>query len=168
MRQAVHTWITRDIKDDIPPEAVPTTNIIPIIPKIKTAKKTHNLVNYQALADARGIFSRRFSEILKIYTEDMEVYIKQIEQALSKKRVIDVVLPAHTIKSSCQRMGAQQVADLAQNMEKIAKEMINATRKEDIVYLENELQRLAITFDQTLPLLQKEVSNDQDIATELK
>lgn len=60
---------------------------------------------------------KKFDVLLSFYRTDTADYLDQIRQALAAGEIDDAILPAHTIKSSSQMLGAVGLSALAELME---------------------------------------------------
>ena len=113
------------------------------------------LIDSAALAEAKSILKDKFSDLLVCYIDDVLDYIGQMESALAQQDAEAIVRPAHTIKSTSKRMGARRVADLARDLEILAREAANTNRLDETP-IKSGIQKISAAFEQTRRLLQAE------------
>ena len=71
------------------------------------------LADFERTRDAM----KRFDLLISLYRTDTAEYLRLIREALTVGSYADALLPAHTIKSSSQMVGASGLSALAENME---------------------------------------------------
>lgn len=163
LKEAVFTWLgTPPVPDAVSSRLPVKSNIIPLNASAKSAAKPagNMLVNHEAVKEARLTFKGRYAEMLALYGEDTQQYLAQIHQALLEQKVEAVILPAHTIKSSSLRMGADAVSHAAKSMEIAAQEMVSGKRPPDVAALQQELADMEELYKRSLPLLENEAGRD--------
>lgn len=78
------------------------------------------LINMEAAEESRKVFKNNYNTMLRYYLEDTENYLKEIASAFANQDITSAIRPAHTIKSTSARMGAQYLSVLAKDMEQKA------------------------------------------------
>ncbi|WP_224408332.1 hybrid sensor histidine kinase/response regulator [Afifella sp. IM 167] len=78
------------------------------------------LIDIAAFKRARASITK-FETLVSFYSNDTAEYLETIRAALASGRIEDAVMPAHTIKSSSQIVGASALAYLAEAFEKRAR-----------------------------------------------
>ncbi|MEO8618153.1 MAG: Hpt domain-containing protein [Sphingomicrobium sp.] len=102
-----------------------------------------------------------FIRILGYYREDGAKSIAQIEQAMREKNTVALVIPAHTLKGESRQFGAEPLAEIAENIENIARSCIETHRFPDelvpeVVQLRRFFERTVALFDEaTNPLMSR-------------
>ncbi|WMS40963.1 ATP-binding protein [Acuticoccus sp. MNP-M23] len=107
----------------------------------KDAKPKIPLVNTVTYEKTRASV-KQFEKLLSFYESDTETYLDLIERSLAVENYADAVMPAHTIKSSSQIVGAEGLASLARAFEEIAKTDGAAHRRVELEALLKHMQRI--------------------------
>ena len=81
--------------------------------------------------------------MVKLYIEDIEAYIGEIQLACASNDITGAVRPAHTIKSTSKRMGALKLAEMAKDIELAARETQN------IDEIQTKLDEMTPVFEKT-------------------
>lgn len=113
--------------------------------------RSAEIIDIQLFEEARTILKDKFDTILVCYLEDMESYIREIEQAAANRNFDALVRPAHTIKSTSKRMGAMCLAGIASDIELAAREAANQNNAEIFespVVIEG-IKRIINVFEET-------------------
>lgn len=146
LREKVYQWL--NMEDNMYVDADPTGSMIDRAP-------AHDLlVDPESVQEARKILKDKYDEMVGYYLEDTQNYIDQISTALKDGRFGEGIRPAHTIKSTSQRMGAAKLSICAKELEALLKTHEN----DNFAHLDAHdvagfLTHLRLVFDQTRPLL---------------
>lgn len=120
-----------------------------------------DLVDWMYFERSRNELGPGFIRILGYYREDGAKSIAQIEQAMREKNAVALVIPAHTLKGESRQFGAEPLAEIAENIESIARSCIETHRFPDelvpeVVQLRRYFERTVALFDEaTNPLMQR-------------
>ncbi|MEP7315413.1 MAG: Hpt domain-containing protein [Sphingomicrobium sp.] len=109
-----------------------------------------DLVDWMYFERSRNELGPGFIRILGYYREDGAKSIAQIEQAMREKNTVALVIPAHTLKGESRQFGAEPLAEIAENIENIARSCIETHRFPD--ELVPEVVQLRRYFDRTVAL----------------
>lgn len=115
------------------------------------ATPASGILDETLLAEAKALLKDKFDMLLGLYIEDVETYIREMQNAAEKHNVEGLVRPAHTIKSTSRRMGAVRLSDIARDLEQRA---ANANQSWDDGMLE-DLKTLTAIFKETRDVLLK-------------
>lgn len=109
------------------------------------------LINDKLLDEAKALLKDKFDFLLGCYIEDVENYIREIQDAITSRNTEGVVRPAHTIKSTSKRMGAISLSNIARDIEQTAREASNNTANDfwEKQGFSEELQNITRVFEQT-------------------
>ncbi len=117
-----------------------------------------DLVDWMYFERSRNELGPGFIRILGYYREDGAKSIAQIEQAMREKNAVALVLPAHTLKGESRQFGAEPLAEIAENIENVARTCVETHRFPDelvpeVVQLRRYFERTIELFDEaTNPL----------------
>jgi HPt (histidine-containing phosphotransfer) domain-containing protein len=75
------------------------------------------LVDWAKFARMRTELGADFIRILGYFREDGEKSVARIEQAMHRGDAAALVIPAHTMKTEARQFGAEQLGDLAEEIE---------------------------------------------------
>ncbi len=120
-----------------------------------------DLVDWMYFERSRNELGPGFIRILGYYREDGAKSIAQIEQAMREKNTVALVIPAHTLKGELRQFGAEPLAEIAENIENIARSCIETHRFPDelvpeVVQLRRFFERTVALFDEaTNPLMSR-------------
>ena len=124
------------------------------------SSETHsdNLVlDEKALDDVKTLMQERFVFFLELYLNDAESQISIINKGISQTvSSHEVVIAAHTLKSSSSQMGAVQVSALASKIEHAVK-----AGNENTEALQSTIDELQQAFDAVKPLFEKEIAQQK-------
>jgi CheY-like chemotaxis protein len=107
------------------------------------------LLDRAALEEARALLKDKFDFLLGCYIDDVENYIREIQDAVTSRNIEGVVRPAHTIKSTSKRMGAMQLSDVARDIESEAREAANTNDPSISEKMLSNIKRMSSVFDET-------------------
>ena len=112
------------------------------------------LVDWTAFGQARSELGAGFVRILGYFREDGVKSVAAIEAAMHAKSAAGLVIPAHTLKGEARQFGAEPLGALAEEIETIARDSVEAQdTPEQALELVVKLRPL---FEQTLALLERE------------
>lgn len=114
------------------------------------------LVDWTAFAEARRTLGADFVRILGYFREDGVKSVAAIEEAMRAKEATALVLPAHTLKGEARQFGAEPLADLAEEIEVVARRCVELRSSPD--ELIPQIVKLRPMFETTLDLLDREVN----------
>ncbi len=114
------------------------------------------LVDWQAYAQARSELGAGFVRILGYFREDGVKSVTALEQAMRAASAAAMVIPAHTLKGESRQFGAEPLGALAEEIETIARDCVEAQDTPDAAL--EPIVRLRPLFEQTLALLEREAN----------
>lgn len=127
LQEAVYFWATGkkpntdyEFKTSETDSAPPKQEMAPNNRNSTQQKASTPLINMEAAEESRKVFKSNYNAMLRYYLEDTEKYLTEISSALSNQDFVAAIRPAHTIKSTSARMGAQYLSVLAKDMEQKA------------------------------------------------
>lgn len=114
------------------------------------------LVDWQVFASLRAELGPNFVRILGYFREDGETSVARIEDAMNRRDVTALVLPAHTMKSEARQFGAEPLATLAEEIETAARRGIEGRFFPDEIL--PQVARLRPLYRDTIELLDREAN----------
>ncbi len=114
------------------------------------------LIDWTAYGQARSELGAGFVRILGYFREDGYKSVVALEEAMRANNAPAMVIPAHTLKGESRQFGAEPLGALAETIETIARDCVEAQDTPDTA-LEHVAQ-LRPLFEQTLALLEREAS----------
>ena len=114
------------------------------------------LVDWVYFEKSRAELGPGFIRILGYYREDGAKSVAQIEAAMREQNTVALVIPAHTLKGESRQFGANQLADLAETIENVARTCIETHRFPD--ELVPEVVALRQMFNQTVEMFDAAVN----------
>lgn len=114
------------------------------------------MVDWVAFAAARAELGGGFVRILGYFREDGVKSVATIEAAMRNLNAAGLVIPAHTLKGEARQFGAEPLAALAEEIETIARDCIEAQDTCEAALA--PVARLRPLFEQTLALLEREAN----------
>ena len=115
-----------------------------------------SLIDWAVFARARGELGAGFVRILGYFREDGVKSVAAIELAMRGLNAAGLVIPAHTLKGEARQFGALPLATLAEEIEVIGRDCVEA--QETCEAALPAVTRLRPLFEQTLTLLEREAS----------
>ena len=112
------------------------------------------LVDWAAFAKARAELGADFVRILGYFREDGVKSVAAIEAGMRALNAAAIVIPAHTLKGEAGQFGATPLADLAEAIEVIARDCVEARETPEAAV--EDVARLRPLFNETLALLERE------------
>ncbi|WP_209023240.1 Hpt domain-containing protein [Sphingomonas jejuensis] len=114
------------------------------------------MVNWSDFAKARAELGADFIRIIGYFREDGVKSIAAIEEAMRARSAVALVRPAHTLKGESRQFGAEPLADMAEEIEVVARRCVEHQESpEELIPHVVELRKL---FDQTLALFDRETN----------
>lgn len=83
---------------------------------------SESVLDMDAVDEVKTVMSGKFPIMLKYFLEDSAGYIASIHNALATQSAQDMIVPAHTLKSSSRQMGAKSLSVLAKQIEEMARQ----------------------------------------------
>ena len=114
------------------------------------------LVDWRAYSAARAELGTGFVRILGYFREDGIKSVEAVEAAMRATNAAAMVIPAHTLKGEARQFGAEPLADLAEQIESLARDCVEQQDTPDEAL--EPVARLRPLFDQTLSLLEREAN----------
>lgn len=112
-----------------------------------------DIIDWVYFERSRGELGPGFIKILSYFREDGAKSVAAIEQAMHEKNAVALIIPAHTLKGESRQFGAEPLADVAENIEQVARSCVETHRFPDELVPEVvELRRL---WSQTIDLFDK-------------
>src|ERR1043165_4489658 len=104
----------------------------------------------------RAELGANFVRILGYFLEDGEKAVSRIEEAMHRRDIAAIVLPAHTMKSEARQFGAEPLADLAEQIEFPGRRELESHRFTDDII--PQVARLRPLYTRTIVLLEEETN----------
>ena len=112
-----------------------------------------DIIDWVHFERSRAELGPGFIKILGYFREDGAKSVAAIEQAMHEKNSVALVIPAHTLKGESRQFGAEPLAEVAENIEQVARSCVETHRFPDELVPEVvELRRL---WSQTIDLFDK-------------
>ena len=112
-----------------------------------------DVVDWLYFEKSRAELGPGFIRILSYFREDGEKSVARIEQAMREQDTVALVIPAHTLKGESRQFGAEPLAEVAEQIENIARSCIETHRfPDELIPDVVELRRL---FNLTVDLFDK-------------
>lgn len=100
--------------------------------------------------EAKSLLKDKFDFLLGCYIDDIELYMREIQDAVSNRNIEGIVRPAHTIKSTSKRMGAMRLSDIARDIELAAREAANSNEDQGVhPEILDRIRQMSSIFEQT-------------------
>lgn len=112
------------------------------------------LVDWPSFAKTKGELGADLPRILGYFREDGTKSVAAIEDALRAGNAAGLVIPAHTLKGEARQFGAFPLADLAEKIEVMARDLVESRDTPEAV-LEDVIE-LRPLFTSTLAALDRE------------
>ncbi|WP_294092695.1 Hpt domain-containing protein [Sphingomonas sp.] len=114
------------------------------------------LVNWASFGQARSELGANFVRILGYFREDGVKSVSQIEDAMRGQSAAAMVIPAHTLKGEARQFGADVLADMAEEIETIARLCVE--RHDTPTNALEQVVKLRPLFESTLEMLEREAN----------
>ncbi len=126
------------------------------------------IVDWDIFSRARSELGPGFIRILGYFREDGGKAIAQIEAAMRRKDAAALVTPADTLKTEARQFGAEPLAELAEEVEEIARRCLEMRLPPDellpsVVKLRSLYARtIALFYQEANPLAQRRAGGRSD------
>jgi len=107
------------------------------------------IVNRELLDEAKSLLKDKFEFLLGCFIEDVDNYIREMQDAIANKNIEGVVRPAHTIKSTSKRMGALKLSNVAKDIELTARDAVNNNIYDENARMMDDMRHIAAVFEET-------------------
>ena len=114
------------------------------------------VINWVTFAEVRTALGGEFVRILGYFREDGTKSVAAIEDAMRAGDASKMVIPAHTLKGESAQFGAEQLSELAEHIETIARLCVERRQEPD--ELLQKIVGLRSLFEESLALLEKETN----------
>ena len=114
------------------------------------------IVDWAKFGRTRGEVGTGFVRILGYFREDGIKCVAAIEEAIRKSSAAGLVRPAHTLKGDARQFGADQLGDLAELIENVARRCVEHHEAPD--ELIGEVVKLRPLFGETVALFDREAN----------
>ena len=118
--------------------------------------ETDTIVDWTKFSRMRFELGANFVRILGYFREDGEKSVAKIEDAMQRKDVAALVIPAHTLKSEARQFGAEPLGELAEEIEVAARRAIEQRLFPDDLI--PTVARLRPLYRETMDLFEKEIN----------
>jgi HPt (histidine-containing phosphotransfer) domain-containing protein len=113
-------------------------------------------MDWQMFSRTRTELGAGFVRIVGYFREDGEKSVARIEEAMQRKDMNALVLPAHTLKTEARQFGAEALGEIAEEIEFAARRAIEMRLFPDDLL--PTAAQLRPTYQQTMALLDKEIN----------
>ena len=114
------------------------------------------IVDWGKFSQMRAELGANFVRILGYFLEDGEKAVGRIEEAMHRRDIAAIVLPAHTMKAEARQFGAEPLADLAEQIEFACRRAVESHLFPDDIL--PEVAKLRPLYSQTMALLEEETN----------
>lgn len=114
------------------------------------------LVDWPSFAKAKGELGADMPRILGYFREDGVKSVTAIEEAQRALNTAGLVIPAHTLKGEARQFGAFPLADLAEKIEFMARDLMESRDTPETIL--EDVVALRPLFTQSLALLEREAN----------
>lgn len=119
-------------------------------------EESADIVDWAMFVSSRSELGAEFVRILGYFREDGEKSVARIEDAMQRRDAAALVIPAHTLKTEARQFGAEQLGDIAEEIEFAARRAIEMRIfPDDLIPTVAKLRPL---YGQTMILFEKEVN----------
>jgi histidine phosphotransfer protein HptB len=120
----------------------------------RVTENAETIIDWNRFTEARTELGADFVRILGYFREDGTKSVSSIEQAMRARNAAYLVLPAHTLKGEADQFGAEALADLAEEIERIARNSVEWRSEPDEAL--PHVVKLRALFVETLDALERE------------
>lgn len=120
------------------------------------SEQAEDIIDWAAFSTARSELGGELVRILGYFREDGVKSVVAIEGAMRANDAAAMVVPAHTLKGEASQFGAEALADLAENIETIARQSVEWRQAPDEAL--PDVVRLRALFDETLLAFERETN----------
>ncbi len=89
--------------------------------RTRPAAPADSLIDHDILRDLTDIMGDESKVLIDVYLEDTPKILDQIEHAIRANQISDMIMPAHSLKSTSANLGALGLSDIARQMEQDAR-----------------------------------------------
>lgn len=114
------------------------------------------VVDWAAFEKARAELGVSFVRILGYFHEDGTKSVAALEEATRAQNAAAMVIPAHTLKGEARQFGAKALADLAEEIEVMARACVE--RRDPPTEAVEPVVRIRELFEETMNLLAREAN----------
>lgn len=107
------------------------------------------LIDHEAIENARGILKDKYDKMLPVFFENCKTLINEIQSAADSNDIENIIMPAHSLKSTSLQMGASYLAEIAKDIEYTAKKADHENSKDALDNISAKLDPLSTTLKQT-------------------
>lgn len=118
--------------------------------------ENETIVDWAAFTRSREELGAGFVRILGYFREDGEKAVARIEDAMQRRDVAGLVLPAHTMKSEARQFGAEPLGAIAETIEFAARRAIEMRHFPDDLI--PEVAKLRPLYQSTIEMLEREAN----------
>ncbi len=112
------------------------------------------ILNMSIVEEAKELMSDRFPMMVTYFLEDTQMYLEEIEKAVSENNAEIAISPAHTIKSSAKQLGAERVSEISKAIEEQCRN-ITENGNEDFQQFKKKYEDLKEEINAVTPELTK-------------
>ncbi|MDB5701640.1 MAG: Hpt protein [Sphingomonadales bacterium] len=120
------------------------------------SEEAETIIDWAAFSGARSELGAEFVRILGYFREDGAKSVSAIEGAMRALDAVAMVLPAHTLKGEASQFGAEALADLAENIETIARQSVEWRQAPDEAL--PDVVKLRGLFNDTMSAFERETN----------
>lgn len=113
-------------------------------------------IDWDEFGRARTELGADFIRILGYFREDGEKSVARIEEAMRARQSVALVVPAHTLKGEARQFGAEGLADLAEEIETVARTCVELRAEPD--ELVPQVVKLRPLFAETMAAFSRETN----------
>jgi HPt (histidine-containing phosphotransfer) domain-containing protein len=114
------------------------------------------IIDWAEFSTLRCELGAEFVRILGYFREDGIKSVVAIEDAMRAGEAAPMVMPALTLKGEASQFGAEALADLAENIETIARQSVERRETPDEAL--PDVVKLRVLFDETLAAFERETN----------
>lgn len=115
---------------------------------------TDSILNMAAIHEAKETMKSKFPTMIEYFMEDTEMYINSIKDGMIASNAEEIIVPAHTLKSSSRQMGAAKMSDIAKEIEMLARAQAEKNNT-DVASFGTIISRLESAFAETQEALKQ-------------
>lgn len=101
-----------------------------------------SLIDHDILRDLTDIMGDESKVLIEVYLEDTPKILEQIEHAIAADQIADLVMPAHSLKSTSANLGALGLSEIARQMEQDARESRSADYQTQLTSARQQFERI--------------------------
>ena len=103
----------------------------------------HDIIDWAHFERYRTALGRNFIRVLGYFREDGAKAVEQIEAAMHEQNTVALVIPAYSLKEDSRQVGARPLAEVAEEIETVARFCVESHRfPDELVSQVVELRRL--------------------------